>query len=210
MRDMHSDYSMAFRLTTTAIIGLTEDAPKGLVARLTQPSRYPEERELRRVIWTFTRDPESGLPSATLPAVSDWQPKLLQRVRALMASLASNHGISHVSAKLGSRLAKTKLTNLPLANSPDLGTDQPLGIRIDTVHQVKGESLDAVLYMASKAHVSALLDGSSTEDRRIGYVAATRARDLLWLAVPATALKGLRAQLEARGFKDAGKLTIPA
>ncbi|MGD3338393.1 ATP-dependent DNA helicase, partial [Xanthomonas citri pv. citri] len=67
-----------------------------------------------------------------------------------------------------------------------------------------------VLYMATKAHVSALLDGGSTEDGRIGYVAVTRARDLLWLGVPATALKILRADLEAKGFKDAtAKIAAP-
>lgn len=203
MRDIQSDYSMAFKLVANAIIGLTDSPPKGLVSRLIQPNRYPEERALRRTIWAFTRDSESGLPSATLPATSDWQPKLLQRVRLLMADLSSNHGLSYVPGTLGSRLARTKLTSLPLVNAPDLGTDQPLRIRIDTVHQVKGESLDAVLYMASKSHVTALLDGSSTEDGRVGYVAVTRARDLLWLAVPATALKGLRVQLEAKGFKDA-------
>lgn len=203
MRDIHSDYSTAFRLVATAIMGLTENAPKGIVARLTQPARYPEERELRRVIWAFTRDPVAGLPSAALPAVSDWQPALLQRVRVLMTNLSTAHGLNHTSSKLGGRLSKRSLPTSPLMTPPELGADQPLTVKISTVHQVKGESLDAVLYMATKPHVSALLDGGSTEDGRIGYVAVTRARDLLWVAVPATALKSLRADLQAKGFKDA-------
>ena len=202
-RDIHSDYSTAFRLVATAIMGLTDNAPKGIVARLTQPARYPEERALRRVIWAFTRDPVSGLPSAALPAVSDWQPALLQRIRVLMTNLSTAHGLNHTSSTLGARLSKRSLPGSPLMSPPDLGADQPLRVKISTVHQVKGESLDAVLYMATKPHVSALLGGGSTEDGRIGYVAVTRARDLLWLAVPATALKSLRADLQAKGFKDA-------
>lgn len=203
VRDIHSDYSTAFRLVATAIMGLTDNAPKGIVARLTQAARYPEERALRRVIWTFTRDPVSGLPSAALRAVSDWQPALLKRLRDLMTNLSMAHGLNHTSSTLGARLSKRSLPNSPLMTPPDLGADQPLRVKINTVHQVKGESLDAVLYMATKPHVSALLDGGCTEDGRIGYVAVTRARDLLWLAVPATALKSLRADLQAKGFKDA-------
>jgi hypothetical protein len=45
--------------------------------------------------------------------------------------------------------------------------------RVDTVHKAKRESMDALLYMARKAHAQALLDGVSTEDDRIGCVAAT-------------------------------------
>lgn len=77
-------------------------------------------------------------------------------------------------------------------------------IRVDTVHQAKGESLDAVLYLATKEHVSALLAGVDSEVGRIGYVAATRARNLLWLGMPANALAELRPALLARGFQEAG------
>lgn len=71
-------------------------------------------------------------------------------------------------------------------------------------HQVKGESLDAVPYLAAKEHIVALLAGVNTEVGRIGYVAGTRAGDLLWLAVPATALPELRPALLANGFQEAG------
>ena len=40
----------------------------------------------------------------------------------------------------------------------------------------KGESLDAVLYIARKCHAQAMIDGVDTEFGRIGYVAVTRAR----------------------------------
>lgn len=58
--------------------------------------------------------------------------------------------------------------------------------------------------MATKEHAQALLGGVSTEVGRIGYVAATRARDLLWVAVPHNSLKDLRPQFLARGFKEVG------
>jgi hypothetical protein len=64
--------------------------------------------------------------------------------------------------------------------------------------------------MAKKEHAQALLGGVSTEVGRIGYVAATRARDLLWVAVPHNSLKDLRTQFLARGFKEVGAASTPA
>jgi len=72
------------------------------------------------------------------------------------------------------------------------------------VHKAKGESLDAVLYMATREHVEAMLDGVATEVGRIGYVAVTRAKNLLWLGVPAAALPGLRPRLLEAGFREIG------
>jgi hypothetical protein len=46
-----------------------------------------------------------------------------------------------------------------------------------------------VLYVAKKPHVRALLNGTGTEDGRIGYVALTRAKDLFVLALPENCLK---------------------
>lgn len=79
---------------------------------------------------------------------------------------------------------------------------------MDTMHHVKGESLDAVLYVATKDHVQALLAGVDSEVGRIGYVAVTQARNLLWLAVPTNALKELRHALLASGFQEVGLAVV--
>jgi hypothetical protein len=77
------------------------------------------------------------------------------------------------------------------------------------VHKVKGESLDAVLYVAKKPHVRALLDGTGTEDGRIGYVALTRARDLFVLAGPGSCLPEFEPELQSAGLKRAGLASAP-
>jgi hypothetical protein len=77
-------------------------------------------------------------------------------------------------------------------------------IRGSTVHKVKGESLEAVMYVASKEHVRALLDGTATEVGRIGYVAVTRARDLFVLAVPDNCLGDFEDELVEKGFRKPG------
>ena len=203
LRDKRQDYLNAFRTVTACIVGLMANPPSGLVAMITQPARYPEARLLRREIWGFTRNLDTGLPSASLTADVQWHPLLLARVRALLAVLQQKFGLA-TADNLGNKLAKKALPNAPLMTDVDLAAAQDNRIRVDTVHQVKGESLDAVLYLATKDHVSALLAGVDTEVGRIGYVAVTRARNLLWLGVPANALVELRPALLARGLQEAG------
>jgi hypothetical protein len=72
------------------------------------------------------------------------------------------------------------------------------------VHQVKGESIEAVMYVANKEQIRAMIDGTNTEVGRIGYVAATRARNLLVLAVPENCIGEFEPELIECGFKKAG------
>ncbi len=78
-------------------------------------------------------------------------------------------------------MAKKRLADVALNGAKADGQDGH-GSRVETVHQVKGESIGAVLYVANKANITALLDGTATEEGRIGYVALTRAKNLFWLA----------------------------
>ncbi|HQW80945.1 MAG TPA: ATP-dependent helicase [Pseudomonadota bacterium] len=204
IRDHKRDFLGAYKLAATSIVGLLADPPQGLVARITQPSHYPDDQLLRRLVWTFTRNPDSGLPAATLPGDTHWHPQLLERTKVLLAAIERDHGLASAD-NLGNKLSRRGLTNAPLIAAADLVVENDqTRIRVDTVHQAKGESLDAVLYMANREHVDALLAGVGTEVGRIGYVAVTRARNLLWLGVPANALDDLRPKLLACGFLEAG------
>lgn len=204
LRDRNKNYLSAFKLVAGCVVSLLANPPQGLVARLIQPARYPNDRSLRRLVWAFTRDAESGLPASALTADTHWHPLLLQRMRALLAAIQIDHGLAGTTS-LGNRLSKRDLPNAPLDAAAAVAVnDQPAPVRVDTVHQAKGESLDAVLYLANKDHASRLLAGVDTEVGRIGYVAATRARNLLWLGVPANSLDDLRPALLARGFREVG------
>ncbi len=203
LRDRRGDYHTAFRRVAACVFALLADPPQGLLAKIAQPARYPEVRPLTREIWAFTRDAAGGLPAATLVADDAWQPALLVRIKDLLARLHAKFGLAP-AANLGSRLSKRVLPNAPLVTAADLASGQDTRIRIDTVHQVKGESLDAVLYIAKKGHVQAMINGVDTELGRIGYVAVTRAKDLFWLGVPASALAEFRGSLIALGFRERG------
>lgn len=202
LRDRHHDFLRAFKLVTNCVVALLADPPQDLAARISQPARYPGDRPLRRLLWAFTRDSHSGLPSATLIADTQWHPQLLERTRALLTEMARSHDLASVD-NLGSRLAKKHLSNAPLIASRASGAEDTPPLRVDTVHQAKGECLDAVLYLATKKeHANALLAGVATEVGRIGYVAVTRARNLFWLGVPANAVAELRQSLLACGLQE--------
>jgi hypothetical protein len=203
LRDRRKDYLKAFQRVAVAVVALLEKPPNGLVSQITQPSSDPVDRELRKTIWAFTRDAATGLPSSSLVADTHWHPQLLARVKVLLASLETKFGLKSTD-NIGRKLAKTALPNLPLASAEDLADSDTTALRVDTVHKSKGESLDAVLFVTTREHAQALLDGVTTDVGRIGYVAATRARNLLWVAVPHSALKELRPMLLAKGFKEVG------
>lgn len=203
LRDKQRDYLEAFKTVAGSVLGLVANAPRELLAKVTQPARYPEAQLLRREIWSFTRNADSGLPAASLIADVQWHPQLVQRLKVLLSTLNAKFGLFAVD-NLGNKLAKKGLPNAPLLAQADLATEQDMRMRIETVHQVKGESLDAVLYLAAKDHVEALLAGVDTEVGRIGYVAVTRARNLFWLGVPAASVDALRPALLATGFQEVG------
>jgi hypothetical protein len=160
-------------------------------------------RLLRRRLWQFVRNPGAGLPPSTLLADTEWLPSLLERVRQLLATLQAEFGLTPLDS-LGTKLTRRDLPHASLVVADDLGTQRNARIRVDTVHKAKGESLDAVLYMATRDHVEAMLDGVATEVGRIGYVAVTRAKNLLWVGVPEAALPALRQRLMDFGFREVG------
>ncbi|MGB7769216.1 MAG: 3'-5' exonuclease [Verrucomicrobiia bacterium] len=106
--------------------------------------------------------------------------------------------------KLGLQFKKTGIDNgleeLPLLEEQALFPK----IRIETIHKVKGESIEGVLVIGSKGFFDSVANdviaGNDTEDRRLCYVAATRAKHLLVLAPPKGHLDKFGSFWTERGF----------
>ena len=108
-------------------------------------------------------------------------------MRTQLTSLIEEIGLQ-CDAMLGQHIKATGLSAaqkaLPLFESvPEFPE-----VRQDTIHQVKGESIDAVLVIGStkfwNSVMAAVQSGDNTEDRRLAYVAMTRARHLLVVGLP--------------------------
>jgi hypothetical protein len=198
-RDKHADFHNAFRHVCSGIVALLADKHSNLTSLMALAAAPPEVRRAKRLIWSFMRDPVAGLPACTLAAETAWHPALVERLKLLLAKLEADCGLK-AGGNIGQRLAKKKLTPSPLSRAMAPGKSVER-CRVSTVHQVKGESIPAVMYVAKKQNVRELLDGTGSEEGRIGYVALTRACDLFVLAVPEADIGSFEAELLEKGFQ---------
>jgi hypothetical protein len=199
-RDKLRRYDEAFRHACNGITSLLADSHGDLAVRISRNDAHVDTIRLKRAIWAFARDANDGLPSGKLVADAEWHPLLVKRVKALLDSLDKQFGL-RTGENVGLKLKKTNLLNNPIIDMPDLASGMPAEFHVSTVHQVKGESIDAVMYVANKEQIRAMIDGPTTEVGSIGYVAVTRARNLLVLGVPDNCLSELEPELIGCGFK---------
>ncbi|WJR67104.1 ATP-dependent helicase [Neorhizobium sp. CSC1952] len=201
LRDKDGNFDRAFTALIRGLLDLLKAPPPDLAARLRRPGTDTKAKALRQLLWKFLRDDATGLPSASLNAATQWQPSLVKRSKELLEKIEETVGLAPAD-NLGKRLTKAFLQEAPLVtHAPDDQIAIPQ-MRVETVHGVKGESIDAVMYVASKEHVKELIAGPATEVGRIGYVAVTRARNLFLLAIPEKDLDDFRPSLIAHGFVE--------
>lgn len=196
-RDRSGDIADAFAHTVDGVFQLLDEPPSTLRAAVLSGDDDHQAKVLRRIIWAFLRTPATGIPPASLNAKSDWLPKLKANLTPLLTTLGAECGLPCI-AKWGYRVTSKELTEEPLW-SWNLATSAVPLPPVRTVHEAKGQSIDAVLYLLRSIDVSKLLAGPIHEDGRIGYVGLTRARDLLLVALPKTT----RAE-QIKRFRDAG------
>ena len=201
-RDLHSNYHEAFKRVCAAVVALLDSDHGNLTSLMALSSTQPKMRRAKRLVWGFMRDAKGGLPSSALAADTDWHPSLLKNVSVLLDKLAAECDLKK-GKNIGQKLAKKLLTSKPIA-AAEVGSSSNPRFKFSTVHQVKGESIEAVLYVASKANIRELLDGTATEVGRIGYVAVTRACSLFVLAIPENCSPEFDAELLSKGFRKAG------
>ena len=197
-RDRQHDIADAFGFVLDGVLKLMHQPPP-VLRRDVLHGADSRSKQLRRLLWQFLKNSKTGLPSANLSAKLEWHPTLKSRIPGLLQTIEDSCALTRLSS-WQHNLTKKKLGNGPLWQV-DVGGKAASGIRIGTVHQAKGESIDAVLYVARKNDVTSLLNGPTTEDGRIGYVAVTRARDLLLLAVPDSIDADKMTALEMVGFQ---------
>ena len=197
-RDCRADIAEAVQLAVDGTLRLLANTPHGLRQDILSGSREPVAKAIRRAVWRFVRSSSLGLPASSLRAKTEWHPALKSRVPGLLAEIESTCGLVRAD-KWPLSLKTTDLGDAPLWQGGPISEDV-LGVRVATVHKVKGENIGAVLYLATKADIAKLLGGPSTEGGRIGYVAVTRAMDLLVLAIPDSLAPAKRGALEGLGF----------
>ncbi len=179
LRDSRHDYRGASQAVESIVRELTGDDP--MWERIDNDPTSRERAAVALAVWKFVKSPNRLTPVSQLG--DTWIPSM----RTQLASLFEEIGLP-CDVKLGHHIKATGLSAaekaLPLFESAQEFPE----VRQDTIHQVKGESMDAVLVVAGtrfwSSVVAAVQRGDNTEDRRLAYVAMTRARHLLVVALP--------------------------
>jgi DNA helicase-2/ATP-dependent DNA helicase PcrA len=109
-----------------------------------------------------------------------------------------------IEGQLGRRYAKPNSALWDYWNDAGAGRDQTIEVSWSTIHASKGREYDAVLLKVPEAAViTSWLAGDVSEERRVFYVGASRARRLLVLAASTTRLNEVKGQLESLGLSVA-------
>lgn len=195
-RDVRKDYKKSFRIIEDSIREMI-DEPDFWDA-LDENPEGAASIKFRLALWKFTKS-KDGLPSIGESGTS-W----IDQLKVNLVPLLHELGIKNIP-KLGQKIRKTGLDQhqltLPLFQSQTLFPS----IRQETIHQVKGESIDAVLLVGStkffNSVVTAIDEGDNTEERRLAYVAMTRARHALVVGLPASHFDNYVDKWVSWGFK---------
>lgn len=185
-----NEYHLAYK-ECVGVIGALLDPLMPRFREFVDEPNTALSRAVKSRIWLFTCDHDNGLPHSQLNARSVWKPLLVRNLRILIGDLAA---LGFTFGDISQKITTRDLEDSPLVEPRH-------AVRVETVHQVKGESIGAVLYIASEQHAASLLGGAVTENGRIGYVALTRARDVFWLAVPANSYAQLLPRAAAVGIR---------
>lgn len=178
-RDSRHDYRGASQAVESIVCELTGDDPRW--ERIDNDPTSRERAAVELAIWKFVKSPDRLAPVSQLG--DTW----IRSMRTRLTSLIKEIGLQS-STTVGRYIKATGLSpdqkSLPLFESVQEFPE----VRQDTIHQVKGESIDAVLVIAGtrfwNSVLAAVLRGDNTEDRRLAYVAMTRARHLLVVGLP--------------------------
>ncbi len=179
LRDSRHDYRAAFQIVERLVRELTGDDP--LWEHVDEAPGTAQAVTALMPIWKFVKD------SRRLPPVNRSGDDWIASVREGLEQLIGELGVD-CEVRLGQQIRKTGLTEQQVTLPLFQAKRQFPPVRQSTIHQVKGESIDAVLVIGSSKFwnsvVKAVQDGDNSEDRRLAYVAMTRARHLLLVALP--------------------------
>jgi len=195
LRDCRKDYRGALLQFEKCLRGISADDP--LWDTIDEDEKCDDAIAIRLVLWRFVKSVD-GLPPVSLSG-DEWIAVLKERLEKLIPLLGISRPIM-----LGQKIRKSgtaQQLRLPIFAPEQLFPP----IRQETIHQVKGESIDAVLLLGSPKFFNSVLTsidlGENSEDRRLAYVAMTRARHLLLIGLPASHYDSHAARWLTWGFK---------
>lgn len=210
VREQRGDIAAALEHCARAVTLVIDRLPSSFVHDLKAMGQEGDLTAMRRLVWSLIRNRETGIPLGTLNAKDEWHPQLKKNLGKWLERVEAKTQYRRADS-WGYRVTTKELPDEPIVKS-DFGQNEWSGMRFGTVHSVKGEGIPAVMYLTAKVHLDALVAGTGEEEGRIGFVAATRARDLLVLAIPKKTSVDVVKVLQGFGLAEWGqaKLAVAA
>jgi len=200
-REQAADISKVFEHCAKGVASIVSGLPDSFLSDLKHMRGNADVKTIRRLMWSLIRTPQSGIPRATLAARTTWLADLKKNLNDWLTRVEQETPFKRETT-WSNRVTAAELPKKGPLITADIGQHDWSTLRCGTVHSAKGESIPAVMYLTSKRDLEALVEGTADEEGRIGFVAITRARDLLVVAIPAETADDVIQKLKARGFME--------
>jgi len=201
VRDQGGDIAKVLDHCAKGVLQVVQGLPVTFLQDLKGMRMNGQMQSIRRLIWMLIKAPDKGIPRASLLAKSQWLPQLKSNLAGWLDQLEQQTSLKRVPT-WAARVKSTKLSATGPLLARDLDKNEWAGLRCGTVHSAKGEGITAVMYLTTKKDLESMLAGTSSEEGRIGFVAVTRARDLLVVAIPKDTTDTMVRALVDNGFSD--------
>lgn len=202
-REQAADISKVLEHCAKGILAIVSSLPDSFISDVKGMRGDANVKTLRRLMWPLIRTPATGIPRATLAARTSWLTGLKKNLDNWL-TLVEQETTFKREPTWTKRVTVAELPKTGPLVAIDIGQHDWSALRCGTVHSAKGESIPAVMYLANKGDLDALVAGTDDEEGRIGFVAVTRGRDLVVVAIPSETHGEIIAKLKARGFKESG------
>ena len=195
-RDSLKDYHKASQIVEEVLREMMGD--DSLWEKIDERLNSDEAHHTALCIWRFVKD-KNKLPSV-VKVGSDWITTVKNSINDLIEEIGFNP-ISGLGHKINKRGLSDDQLSLPLFEA----VNEFPKIRTETIHQVKGESIDAVMTVGSTKFWNSVVDAiqkdKNMEERRLAYVAMTRARHFLFVPLPENHFNNYSGLWESWGFE---------
>jgi len=208
-REQAADISKVLEHCAKGVMAIVSGLPNSFISDLKNMRGNDEVKTLRRLMWPLMRTPTTGIPLATLAAKTSWLTSLKKNLNDWL-TLVEQETTFKREPTWNNRVTAAELPKTGPLLGVDIGQNDWSALRCGTVHSAKGEGIPAVLYLTNKGDLDALVAGTGNEEGRIGFVAVTRGRDLLVVAIPSGTSDETIVKLKACGFTESGPAQLAA
>lgn len=202
-REQAADISKVLEHCAKGVLSIVSSLPDSFISDVKNMHGNADMKTLRRLMWHLIRTPATGIPRATLAARTLWLSGLKKNLNDWLTLIEQKTTFKR-EPTWSNRVTAAELPKKGPLIAIDIGQHDWSALRCGTVHSAKGEGIPAVMYLTNKSDLEALVAGTDNEEGRIGFVAVTRGRDLLVVAIPTETSDETITKLKAHGFIESG------